>query len=329
MLSSFVLLTACGNPVATDSGTPAASKQAVGCPQSAGPGGPTLTSIFFGDSSHGIVVGSDAMFAQTGDGGSRWDIVLPPPAVHQISGVAMAKTSHVWVFGDAGLYGVVPGGAPWTLAKTGLVAPVTAVALNGSVMVAIVDAVGGIAATLDNGVSWKVASVDSGLPPLHSITTPDGTHVFAVGDGGTIVASADRGAHWALQASGTTQNLRGVAFTSATTGFAVGDTTTLLTTVDGGATWKPVDLRPTTSGSLSAIAFGDSLHGAIVGQGGTVVFTSDGGAHWKPSLVTDGVWLDAVTFQTPMHGWAVGTQTGMYETKDGGATWPRRNFCRA
>ena len=62
-------------------------------------------------------------------------------------------------------------------------------------------------------------------------------YCWAVGASGTILVSYDDGRYWFRQYSGTTADLRGVTFVSATQGWAVGAAGTILDTTDGGAIW--------------------------------------------------------------------------------------------
>nr|MCU0294777.1 YCF48-related protein [Candidatus Nanopelagicales bacterium] len=72
---------------------------------------------------------------------------------------------------------------------------------------------------------------NSSGPTLFDVAFTDTSHGWAVGDGGTILATSDGGATWTAQSSGTTENvLYGVAFTDASHGWAVGGGGTILAT---------------------------------------------------------------------------------------------------
>jgi hypothetical protein len=98
-----------------------------------------------------------------------------------------------------------------------------------------------------------------------------------VGDAGTIVKSSDA-INWAAAASGTTQNLRCVAYGN-NTWTAVGWNGTLLTSPDGG-TWTAQTSG--TANNLQGVAYANNgWNGAThpqwvaVGQGDTVLISSD------------------------------------------------------
>src|SRR3974390_3388132 len=61
---------------------------------------------------------------------------------------------------------------------------------------------------------------------------------WAVGEGGTILHTADGGQSWQAQSSGTKQWLGSVGFVSPQAGWAVGDGGTILHTADGGQSWQ-------------------------------------------------------------------------------------------
>ena len=113
---------------------------------------------------------------------------------------------------------------------------------------------------------------------LRAIAAPTTDIVVAVGSFGVILRSADGGATWTLQSSGTDKVFLGVSFTDANTGTAVGEDSTILRTLDGGATWTPQDSG--TTNWLFGVSFTDTSNGTAVGLNGTIVRTIDGGATW-------------------------------------------------
>ena len=85
--------------------------------------------------------------------------------------------------------------------------------------------------------SWTVPT--SGVSNhMHAIASDGSGLVVAVGDGGTILRSADHGATWTAPSSGVSSSLRGVQYAGATIGFvAAGDSSVVLTSTDG-STWS-------------------------------------------------------------------------------------------
>jgi photosystem II stability/assembly factor-like uncharacterized protein len=191
------------------------------------------------------------------------------------------------------------------------------------------------------GPGWT-PQVSGTTQSLNGVSFPDASHGWAVGNGGTILATSNGGTTWTPQVSGTTQNLYSVSFPDAMHGWAVGMAygfdvgggsagyPTILATSNGGATWT---LQTGTPGAYPAVpfysvCFPDALHGWAVGYRGNILATSNGGASWTsqdpghhfpPSAWPDD--LRGVSFPDASHGWAVGTQGGLIlATSDGGAT---------
>jgi len=77
---------------------------------------------------------------------------------------------------------------------------------------------------------------------LYSIWGSDGSQLWAVGEGGTILHTADGGKTWETQRSGTLQPLNAI-FGIGTELWAVGDNGTIVHTADGGKTWAQQSSR--------------------------------------------------------------------------------------
>lgn len=74
---------------------------------------------------------------------------------------------------------------------------------------------------------------------LNSIRCASSQSCWAVGEGGTILATTDAGRSWQAQASGTSQDLSSVTFLAdGQRGWAVGTVGTILTTTDAGRSWQ-------------------------------------------------------------------------------------------
>ncbi len=160
----------------------------------------------------------------------------------------------------------------------------------------------------------------------------EGTSLWAVGAGGTILRSVDAGVTWAPQISGTTKALYDVTFLDSFNGWAVGGdsggggvvdlpaTSVVLHTSDGGATWTTQRLA--ASRPLTAVTFSDALSGWAVGVDG-VVHTADGGHTWLSQAGTTGADLASIRFSDALHGWIGGLSGAMLRTANGGQTWKR------
>jgi photosystem II stability/assembly factor-like uncharacterized protein len=177
----------------------------------------------------------------------------------------------------------------------------------------------GIAAA---GTGW--AQQASGTTAnLHGVACTDSTHAWAVGDGGSILATVDGGDTWVAQASGTTAYLSDIKFADSLHGWAVGANGTILATTNGGTTWSSQ-----TSGTdvmLRDLSVLDAQHvWAVGGSGiydpGVILATSDAGHTWTPQANPSNNQLEGVAFSDAEHGIAVGFDQKL-STADGGVTW--------
>lgn len=214
-------------------------------------------------------------------------------------------------------------------------------------------------ASLPNIVPWKETRSD-----LSSVFFVASDRGWAVGGGGTILASGDGGMTWVRQTSGVAMNLEAVYFESSDLGWAVGAGGSILATKNGGSTWTR-QLSGTDEG-LKGVYFVDEDSGWIVGAAGTILRTDDGGetwaqvrpltssdltdvyflddslgwivgdklilrtrnrgATWEPVSASIDTGLEAVHFTNATEGWVVGKKGAIFSTRDGGVTWERYAF---
>lgn len=93
----------------------------------------------------------------------------------------------------------------------------------------------------DAGQTWKVAKGSDGAAVLRGLLVRKGLPVFAVGDGGALLASGDRGESWAAVAhpAGADLHLRAVAANADNKALvAVGARGRFLLSADSGKTWR-------------------------------------------------------------------------------------------
>ena len=164
---------------------------------------------------------------------------------------------------------------------------------------------------------------------LAGVAFGDVNHGWAVGDGGTILATSDGGVTWSAQSSGTTKDLTAVTFIDARRGWAVGGHSkygvvsgpaVILVTSDGGVTWRAQNAG-SDDNPLLAVTFIDANRGWAVGTS-AILATTDGGATWNvQSRRVDGWAVTGwgIAFTDANHGWVVGGP--FFATSDGGATW--------
>jgi photosystem II stability/assembly factor-like uncharacterized protein len=154
---------------------------------------------------------------------------------------------------------------------------------------------------------------------LAGISCTNPSTCYAVGDGGTILATTNGGATWTQEASGTGAYLKGISCTNWATCFAVGDGGTILATSNAGATWTPQTSN--TTAPLLAISCASWATCAAVGAGGTIRTTVNGGGWWstQPSGTTADLY--GVSCPTTATCFAVGIYGTILATTDGGSWW--------
>ena len=134
-----------------------------------------------------------------------------------------------------------------------------------------------------DGATWSKLSPDDPTLP-HSVVSATisnrGSTIWAVGHGGTMVRTTDRGKTWVRITGGTSAQFRSVTGVhDEAIGWAVGGDGSLMRTHDAGQSWTPhtTDVRD----ALTSIAFADQATlGWIVGTDGTILSSANGGTTW-------------------------------------------------
>ncbi|SEQ57491.1 Photosynthesis system II assembly factor YCF48, partial [Solimonas aquatica] len=119
---------------------------------------------------------------------------------------------------------------------------------------------------LESNPAERLTTIRGNLNSVHFV---DAQHGWVVGVGGTIFTTADGGARWQAQASGSSAWLFSAHFVDAQHGWAVGDGGILLVTANGGARWQAQ--ASGTSAALNSVHFVDAQHGWVVGVDGTIL----------------------------------------------------------
>jgi photosystem II stability/assembly factor-like uncharacterized protein len=165
---------------------------------------------------------------------------------------------------------------------------------------------------------------DGALNGVYFVNSSTG---WAVGEGGRILHTEDRGDHWAAQPGGLRDDLEAVTCVSERRCWAAGRGGVVLRTSDGGLHWEKTTA---SSADLFAVHFVNARLGWAVGAGGTIIHTRDGGKLWSAQrvdlvLFPEGPYakptnLLTVKFFDEKHGWLAGAN-GVARTTDGGQTW--------
>jgi photosystem II stability/assembly factor-like uncharacterized protein len=318
--------------------------------------------VCFIDASRGWVVGSRGTIVATSDGGNTWSRQAGPDRT-DLRGVAMASDgSHGWAVGMAGSIWRTTDGTSWSEQDSPTGEDFSAVVCADASRAWAVTRSGSIVRTTD-GSTWRVTAR---APERLWTLAVSGSTLWAGGDSGLMMRSADGGATWSrVGSSFTSRSLQDVDAIDRTRAWAVGERGLILRTRDGGATWTrqrvPVTntlngvslgtrrsgfavgnagtiLRTTNAGArwvragrpvrsrLVSVSAVDSRYVWAVGNRGTILRSTDGGRHWKRQKSHTRADLSSVTFVDRRHGWAVGGQNILLRTSDGGRHWKKRTL---
>jgi photosystem II stability/assembly factor-like uncharacterized protein len=151
---------------------------------------------------------------------------------------------------------------------------------------------------------------------LRGITFIDIDTWVAVGDGGKILRSTDRGVHWATISSPVADALHAVSFIG-NTGLAVGVAGRVIRSTDGGLTWIE-ETRPTTK-ILFSVSMSSSMS-VITGEEGTILVSLDDGLTWTSHTAGTASILFGISV-TGSSAVGVGGQGAIVMSTDRGAGW--------
>lgn len=258
-------------------------------------GGADMRAITYGGASSSsaiyLAVGAGGAMYQSSDKVSsaslNWTQITTSGITANLN-AAIYTLNRYLVLGDGGVAYYSSDALTWSPATSNTTENFNAVAGSGSRVVAVGN--NGTIRYSSDGVTWSIAAVPAGL---------SGTHLYgvsytatglwlAVGGGGTLLSSSD-GANWTAVASGTTADLRGVAYRSATTTTITTGSTTTTTTIpaayvvvgDGGVVLSSTDGNSWTARTSNTTADLQTVTPQLtrflaVGTGGAVITSPDG-----------------------------------------------------
>ena len=255
--------------------------------------------VTFSDPENVFVVG-EGYILHSGDGGDSWAPLLG--VNRPLRDVRFRGPSLGLAVGDGGLIlRTTDGGQSWSEVENNLAVDLRTVALCDGGM-AIAAGFNGVLRSLDGGATWSLA--DAGDFNFLASAASGNRAWLVGGEHGIVRATTDGGLSWETQSSGTTEDLRGVFFISASQGWIAGAGGTVLYTEDGGSTWLPRGAG--VGASLNSIHFVSPTTGWVVGSGGAIFRTDDAGLTWVAESSFSADELFDVSFSSAGQGCAVG-----------------------
>ena len=150
----------------------------------------------------------------------------------------------------------------------------------------------------------------------------DDSRGWAVGQGGTILATADGGVTWNAQVSGTTLDISQAVFPNAMAGWLTSEFGELLRTADGGASWRRASYG--RNDYVLSLGASDADTAWLTTTLGAGFVTRDGGLSWRElEQAPGGTYRFAFASATDV--WSlppfIDPQPTLAHSLDGGATW--------
>ena len=181
--------------------------------------------------------------------------------------------------------------------------------------------IGIVVNTADDGATFDVETPGT-APPLYAIDCEDNTHIWTVGESGTIYYGDGVGG-WTDQSVATSEDLRGVYVDLNVDykGITVGTNGYIMCAVDAETTWATTPTTNPNKNDLSGVWYeAVTDDGFAVGDDGTIITTADQGANWTFQLGPANR-LNDTSFADASNGWCVGTRGTIINTTDGGDAW--------
>ncbi|MGE5352622.1 MAG: YCF48-related protein [Acidobacteriota bacterium] len=287
-----------------------------------------ITSVFFTDSLNGFCTSTLGKIYKTSNAGEAWEqIALLDNKWHRK--IRFANNKIGWIISnglysnDAFIYKTTDAGISWTLQDSLTRMAYYDLKVVDTLNATLVGESGRVRYTTDGGKNWFTQIVQNfDTNTYYSITYAGANKWIAGGDkyNPTPAVFSDPKNTYSLwnkrSSSFTESELRGIDFSSASTGWIAGNDGSLFITVDSGRTWQSKDIFKIEFTSLSAP---DKNSVFLAGYNGEFVKSTDGGNSWTLTSLPGN--SGKVKFFSSTNGFYKGKSGPLMKTTDGGNSW--------
>ena len=291
--------------------------------------------------------GAEQPILRSEDRGRTWKFAAMPAGIasdinairstSSMNAVAVGSAFEIWhsasgsssgASGIGGsLYSTTDGGESWKREQLERIETVHTLTILSRFPAISVGSNGLILRRDDDALSWRRATVPSGVNiEFTAIAFADSDNGIVVGNNGVILWTKDGGKRFEksiLPYGIMPERLRTVVLTGPADAIAIGARPTIVRTEDGGKSWQDVKRPPSLEADLHAVKFVNSLTGIIVGDAGTILFTDDGGKSWQSAAVPPSIKADltAIAFFDFVHAVVVGSDGTILWSDNAGKSW--------
>ncbi len=185
-----------------------------------------------------------------------------------------------------------------------------------------VGSAGRIIRSEDAGKNWKIQATKTN-EVLEAIVSWNGNDAVAAGDNGTILRTADGGAHWGKidveMRPEAKLILAGVVLPQTGRALLVGEFGTILASDDRGLTWRHT--YPQEDVAWHTVSVGPDGRIWVVGEFGRVVVSDDGGNSWTKLTSPAEATLTSIAFTQSGEAVVAGLSGAAFRSADKGMTW--------
>jgi photosystem II stability/assembly factor-like uncharacterized protein len=264
-----------------------------------------INSVYFFSPASGLAAGNNSNLIQTSDGGSTWSPVSISSSSNFQKIHFRSSTDGYLLTQDGNLYASSDAGVSWTVMSLGSYG-LNGMSFSGSDGIIVGD--NGNVYTSPNGSTWTKQS-PLGVFTVNDVVFLNDTLVVAVGAGGEIHKSIDKGFTWTSVNSAVTNTLSAIDKLNDSTLIVIGTGGTILE-------FKPLteSILPVAVGLssdwLKDVSCDQQNTCRAVGTGNTFLIRSNGA--WIARNMDDNVNLNAVHFVTGSIGYVVGIAGVIY-----------------